>query len=119
MNQPSPEYLEERRLAAFLPRDLAELLPPLAEGEPPSDPLVPVKLFTPATSWTWLLLEYDPDKDVAFGFAHSAENHFAAELGYIDLGELRSVVNAFRTPLVERDIHWTPVTLSDAKESLQ
>lgn len=42
-------------------------LPPLYSQENVEDPLVLVKVFDPAGSWTWFLTEWDPDHNLAFG----------------------------------------------------
>lgn len=70
------------------------------------DPFPVVKLFTPFANCTWLLTEIDPDnEDYAFGLCDLGMGF--PELGYVDLGDIRSVG-------VERDIHFTPnMTISD------
>lgn len=89
-------------------------VPALYATENDKDPLVRIKLFTPWTGWTWLITEYDPADKLAFGFAYNAQDPDGAELGYISIAELESI----RGPLglrIERDIHWTPMPLSQAK----
>jgi hypothetical protein len=74
------------------------------------DVLARIKLFTPDSSWTWYLTEYDADDDVAFGLVNGHEE----ELGYVSIAELR----AARGPLglrVERDIYWTPKPLKECR----
>jgi len=89
-------------------------LPALYSQESVKDPMVRIKLFTPWTGWTWLLTEYDPAENLAFGFAYNSAMPDCAELGYIDIGELESVRGPFGLR-IERDIHWTPMPLSQAK----
>ena len=71
--------------------------------------IVHVKLFY--GTWTWLLTEYDRDNKLAFGFAYNASMPECAELGYISIEELA----ASQHP-IERDIHFKPKTLAEAKE---
>ena len=89
-------------------------LPPLYANEKVKDPMVRVKLFTPWTGWTWLLTEYDPHQNLAFGFCYNRAAPDCAELGYISITELEAV----RGPAglrIEREIHWKPKPLSQAK----
>lgn len=79
--------------------------------------IVYVKLF--GSSWTWLLTEYDPEEDLAFGYAYNSQAPDCAELGYISVAELKSLKDRRMggMPMVERDIHFTPKTLADAKRA--
>jgi len=89
-------------------------VPALYSQESVKDPIVRVKLFTPWTSWTWLVTEYDPEEKLAFGFCYNAADPDGAELGYISIEELESVKGPFGLK-IERDINWTPMPLSQAK----
>jgi hypothetical protein len=74
-------------------------------------PLAVIKLFTPDSSWTWFLIEYDPDEELAFGLAVG----FETELGYISIAELREV----KGPLglrIERDLWWRPRPITQVQE---
>jgi hypothetical protein len=63
-----------------------------------------VKLFTPDANATWLISEIDPDEpQLAFGLCDL--NLGFAELGYVDLEEIRSVRGPLGLP-VERDLHF-------------
>lgn len=74
----------------------------------------------------WLVTEYDPEEDLAFGWACLSGDRQNAELGYTSLAELESVAVPLTLRLsggqqlpggalrVERDEHWTPVTLTEA-----
>jgi len=45
----------------LLPKEIAERLPPLYSQEEQGDQAIAqVKFFTPWTSWTWYVSEYDP-----------------------------------------------------------
>ena len=92
----------------LIPEEIADRIPRLYATERVADPVVHVKLFTPDSSWTWLITEYAPEQRLAFGRADGHES----ELGYISIDELESV----RGPLglkVERDLHWRPAKLSE------
>jgi hypothetical protein len=92
-------------------------LPKLYATEHDSDPVVHLKLFTPWTSWTWFITELDDDEDIAFGYAHNGAAPNSAELGYTSLEELRDVTGPGGLR-IERDLHWVPRPLSEAKTTL-
>jgi hypothetical protein len=86
-------------------------IPKLYSAENTDDPLAVIKLFTPDSSWTWFLIEYDPDEELAFGLAVG----FETELGYISIAELREA----KGPLglkIERDLWWRPRPITQVKE---
>lgn len=68
----------------------------------------------------WLVTEYDPKEDIAFGWACLNGDRQNAELGYVSLAELESVrmramVGDIPVPFpVEYDEHWQPMTLTEA-----
>jgi hypothetical protein len=77
----------------------------------------------------WLVTEYDPTDDLAFGWACLSGDRQNAEFGYVSMAELEEVrvplrvrVNGRETLggaiLVERDEQWTPMTLTEAIEEL-
>lgn len=92
----------------YLPADVE--IPPLYGQENVKDPIVHVKLFTPDSNWTWYITEANRDEGLCFGFVQGLEG----ELGYIDLNEIREARGPLGLP-IERDIHWTPRPLSEAK----
>lgn len=87
----------------------ADGLPELYANETIADPIARVKLFTPDSSWTWYLTEFDGES-TAFGLVIGHET----ELGYIDLDELSAARGPLRLP-IERDIHFTPAPLSTVR----
>ena len=96
----------------LLPWEIRESLPPLYAQENESDPVVYVKFFTPDSFWTWFATEFD-GLNTFFGLCVGHEE----ELGYFLLSELESA----RGPLgasIERDLHFTPKRLSEAKVEL-
>ena len=46
----------------LLPDDLVATIPRLYATERDPDPLARVKLFTPDSSWTWFITEFDPEE---------------------------------------------------------
>jgi hypothetical protein len=83
-------------------------IPELYSTENESDPVAFVKLFTPDSSWTWYVTEYEPETGLCFGLVCGQER----ELGYFSLSEIESV----RGPMglkVERDEHFHPCKLSE------
>lgn len=86
-------------------------LPLLYNQEPlGEDAIVFAKFFTPDSSWTWYVTEFDGD-DTFFGLVDGHER----ELGYFSLAELRSA----RGPLgllIERDEHFVPKTLAQVRK---
>lgn len=64
--------------------------------------LARVKLFTPDSSWTWYVTEFDGE-DLLFGLVDG----FEAELGYFSLSELTQLRGPLGLP-VERDRFFEP-----------
>lgn len=91
-------------------------IPALCAQENVKDPIVYTKLYTMASSWTWLLTEYDPEQNLAFGFCYNSQDPDGAELGYVSLDELSALKFRGILPMVERDIHFAPCKLSEAKK---
>jgi hypothetical protein len=95
----------------LLPSEVAATLPPLLSQEGRGEEaLAMVKFFTPWTSWTWYVLEYDPEDRLCFGLVVGHER----ELGHFSLDELEAV----RGPgglRIERDLYWTPKPLKECR----
>lgn len=90
--------------------DLKRLPPIKGQESKGMEAIAWVKFFTPWTSWTWYMTEYDPATGEAFGLVHGLEE----ELGYFSMEELQSI----RGPgglRIERDIYWKPTPLSQIK----
>ena len=87
-------------------------MPAIYANDGVPDPLVRVKLFDPTGSWTWYLTEFDGDQE-AYGLVVGHET----EYGYIDLAELAAFRGRFSLP-IERDIHFTPIPLSQVRERI-
>lgn len=92
----------------FTKSELA-ILPKLYATEhiKPEDKMIQVKLFHPASNWTWYVIEFD-GSDICWGFVKGLD----AEFGYFSLSEISQV----RGPLglcVERDKWFKPMKVSD------
>lgn len=97
----------------LLTLELRKQLPPLyAQEKLGGQAVVFAKFFTPFSSWTWYVTEFD-GQDTFFGLV---DGH-CKELGYFSLAELRQL----RGPMglgVERDLHFQPATLSQVAPEL-
>jgi hypothetical protein len=94
----------------YIPEDLRQKIPALYASENEPNPTVWVKLFTPDSSWTWYVMEYD-GVDTCFGLVQG----LAVELGYFSLAE----IVAARGPLglrVERDLFFKPAPLEEVRQ---
>ena len=91
---------------------LRALLPPLGSTSASKGAVARVKFFTPDSSWTWYVTEFDGD-DTFFGLVDGHEK----ELGYFSLRELQSVRGPLGLP-IERDLYWQPRTLREIAPEL-
>ncbi len=91
----------------FVPEDVASSIPLLYSCEHVDDPIARLKFFSPDSSWTWYLIEYDKEQRLAFGLVIGHER----ELGYFSLEELEEIRGPLGLP-IERDLHFeaTPVS---------
>lgn len=95
----------------FFSESVRATLPPLyAQEKLGEQAIVHVKFFTPDASWTWYATEFDPTDRIFFGLVVGYE----AELGNFGLDELQEIRGPRGLP-IERDIHWTPRTLAEAR----
>ena len=91
----------------LIPDAMAAELPRLYATQHEDDPVARIKLFTPDSSWTWYVLEFDPDDRLCFGLVIGHER----ELGYFSIEELEQVRGGLHLP-VERDLYFEPKPLS-------
>jgi hypothetical protein len=94
----------------YVPDDVGPTIPRLYATKNESDPIVWLKLFTPDSSWSWYIIEFDGD-DRCFGYVVGHE----AELGYFLLSDIACARGSLGLP-VERDLYFTPCPLSDVRE---
>ena len=91
----------------LLTKELRGKIPPLYSQDKNPDPLIICKFFTPDSSWTWYVIEFD-GKDTFFGLVDG----FEKELGYFSLSKLESIRGKLGLP-VERDLYFKPSKLSN------
>lgn len=98
----------------LMPASVLAQIPRLYRQDKAGDAaIVYVKLFTPGSSWTWYLTEYDPDDEIAFGLCVG----FVAEMGYVSMAELREVrYGPGQVLRVERDLHFGRKTIGECRE---
>lgn len=102
----------------------AKRIPALHSQEGEKNPIVQIKFFCPWSDWTWCVtegsailidgtdmdLKGDFEDVLFFGFVEGHEH----EMGYFSLSELQSLErNGMK--LVERDMHFTPKPLEEAR----
>jgi len=87
-------------------------IPKLYETENEDDSPVIIKLFAPAGSWTWYIIEWNPEDNVCFGLVDG----FEEELGYFSLDELSEVRGKLGLR-IERDLHFKPRPLSKVRRN--
>lgn len=99
----------------LLPDSVRATLPPLyAQDGAGDDAVCFVKLFTPDSSWTWYVLEFDPKEELVFSLANGHE----VEYGYTALIDLEMT----RGPLglhIERDLWWTPTSIGEIRAAIR
>lgn len=93
----------------LITKEALKRLPPLyGQEKAGEEAMIHVKLFTPDSSWTWYITEFDPQTGECFGLVDG----FEKELGYFSLRELMEVRGP-RGLYIERDLWWKPRPLSD------
>ena len=95
----------------LMTKELRRRIPPLYSAEKQTDPMVHAKFFTPDSSWTWYVLEFD-GLDTFFGLVYGLE----VELGYFSLGEISTVAGPLGLK-VERDLYFEPRPLSQVRHA--
>lgn len=102
---------KQARPVQFLTQKDKKNLPPLYSQENEKDPMVWVKFFHPYGRGTWLAIEFD-GRDRFFGYVMGLGGD---ELGYFSLRELKSLKGPAGAQGIERDRHFKPMPLSQAK----
>ena len=102
------------RRHSLVSKEIGENIKPLGAHNDVTDTdsiVVPLKLFSPYSSWTWYIYEWDSDTGECFGLIEG----FETEFGYIDLDELAELAISGVVPAIERDLYWTPKTIGEIK----
>lgn len=68
-----------------------------------------VKLFSPYSSWTWYVTEWEAETGLCFGLVEG----FDTEWGYFGLEELAQTTVFGGVPAIERDLYWEPKTIGE------
>ncbi len=68
-----------------------------------------VKLFSPFSSWTWYVTEWEAETGLCFGLVEG----FDTEWGYFGLEELAQTTVFGGVPAIERDLYWEPKTIGE------
>jgi hypothetical protein len=97
----------------WITKAIAAKLPRIGETEklPAEKARVALKLFNPTGAGSWFITEANLETGEAFGYVDLGFEG-CAELGYIDLNELREFRGRFGLPL-ERDEHTGTLTLAE------
>lgn len=123
------KHRTERGHDFYPPADQLAAIPALygTEPVPAANKTIHLRYFVKNCDW-WIA-EYDPASGDAFGYARLHGDDQNAEWGYCSLPELESLHQAggfvpSPTPgtvrllprlIVERDLHWTPRTVREAR----
>lgn len=91
----------------LMPESVMKQIPALYATQDQEDPIVWMKYFTPDSSWTWYVTEFDPVDRLCFGLVIGHE----IELGYFSFAELESVTGPLGLR-VERDLYFRQQPLS-------
>ncbi|AQT70057.1 hypothetical protein STSP2_03259 [Anaerohalosphaera lusitana] len=100
----------------LLTEEIKRTLPKLYSQEEVTDPMVPLKFFTPDSSFTWLIIEGDEESEGDWLFFCKVVSHLCpeGELGYVRLSDLEEIRGPLGLP-VERDLYWEAKPLSKCK----
>ena len=103
----------QQRGMKLLTQELLKKIPPLyAQDGKGGQSIIYTKYFTPDSSWTWYVTEYDGE-DTFFGLV---DGH-CKELGYFSLAELEEVTGPMGLP-IERDLYFKPTILQEIAPEL-
>ena len=94
----------------LLTKELRKKLPALGTTDGQENATVICKFFTPDSSWSWYITEFDQE-DTFFGLVVG----FEVELGYISLSELEATTGPLGLH-VERDLYFKPTPLSEIRK---
>ena len=103
----------QQRGMKLLTQELLKKIPPLyAQDGKGGQSIIYTKYFTPDSSWTWYVTEYDGE-DTFFGLV---DGH-CKELGYFSLTELEELTGPMGLP-IERDLNFEAQTLQEIAPEL-
>ena len=97
----------------LMTKAILKSLPAIGATDGEKDPIVRVKYFCPWNHWSWYGIEFDPEKNLFFGFVAGD----FPELGYFSLTELEEI-RGFLGLGIERDLYFEPAPLSEIKSKV-
>jgi len=80
---------------------------------PAEEKVVTAKFFS--GSFTWYMVEYDPDEKLAFGYVQNDTSPLDSEWGYFSIREFEKHNSSRSFPLIERDLYFEPIKFKDLK----
>lgn len=107
--------LDGRRHHKLMDAASVRSLPPIYSQQHAGDNATAyVKLFCPYSGQRWYLLEMNPPDTQVFAFTTTKNNE--PEYCYVDLDELGNAAGMRGAlPLVERDLHYTPLIIAQIR----
>ena len=88
------------------------------DAVPLGDTVVVAKFFDPTGRYTFYVMEYDPERRLAFGWCVSPLGPECDELGYASIDELEEIKGALGLG-IERDLHFSPKPFRDIAHTLE
>ena len=95
----------------LIPSVVKPKLPALYSTDGERDPMVYLKFFNPVGRGTWYLTEFNPEDNLAFGYADIG----SPEMGYFSITEMEEIILPMGLK-IERDLSFKPCRLSKVKE---
>ena len=96
----------------LMTEEMGEKIPALGASHDVGDSddvVAHVKLFSPYSSWTWYVTEWEAETGLCFGLVEG----FDTEWGYFGLTELAETTVFGGVPAIERDLYWEPKTIGE------
>ncbi len=93
----------------LMTEEIGEKIPALGTSRNVDEVVARVKLFSPFSSWTWYVTEWEAETGLCFGLVEG----FDTEWGYFGLEELAQTTVFGGVPAIERDLCWEPKTIGE------
>lgn len=106
------DNLSGMRGHGLMTEEIGEKIPALGASqnvENSDNVVAQVKLFSPYSSWTWYVTEWEAETGLCFGLVEG----FDTEWGYFGLTELAEMTVFGSVPAIERDLYWEPMTIGE------
>ncbi len=97
----------------LITKEIKERFKKIGSQETIKDPIVVTKYFSAMNNWRWYATEFIPEDNMFFGMVCG----FEKELGYFSLSEFKELnknKSEFPFPPIERDLTFSPKSLSEA-----